>query len=166
MGGRVQVHGHGKRRRTQRGPETIGQPSVEREVQGRRYRCTQCGATVTVAASGVVRRRLYGACAIALALALFGVEGQTARSVRGAIAPTASQRAPAEGASWSTLRRWAGDAKAGMLTDDSRACPDSFTLRQAAERAARMFQALGPRGAEGNERVWQGALVAHWRGTS
>jgi hypothetical protein len=53
-----------------------------------------------------------------------------------------------------------------MLTDDSRACPESFTLRQAAERAAMMFEALGHRGADANERVWQGALVAHWRGTS
>jgi hypothetical protein len=121
---------------------------------------------VTVAAPGVVRRRLYGACAIALALALFGLQGQTALSVREAIAPTASQREAAEGASWSTLRRWAGEAKAGTLTDDSRPCPDSFTLRQAAERAATMFQALGRRATDAIERVWQGAIEARWRGTS
>jgi hypothetical protein len=162
----VQLHGHGRRRRIQRGPQAIGQLSKEREIHARRYRCIQCGTTVTVAAPSVVRRRLYGACAIALALALFGLQGQTARSVREAIAPTAGHREPAEGASWSTLRRWASEAKAGTLTDDSRACPESFTLRQAAGRAAMMFQALGPRGADALERVWQGALNAHWRGSS
>jgi hypothetical protein len=165
-GGRVQMHGHGERERTQRGPATVGEPPVERSVAVRRYRCTRCGATVTVAPRSVARRRLYAASAIGLALALFGIQLASAVAVREAIAPTASARDPAEGASWSTLRRWAHEAKAGTLVAESRACPGTFTLRQAAERTAMTLQTLGQRGAEVLERVWQGAQAAHWGGTS
>jgi hypothetical protein len=166
MGGRLQMHGHGERARTQRGPQGVGRPPEERSVGGRRYKCQVCGATVTVRLPGVLRRRLYGACAIGLALALFGLEGQSAGAVREAIAPTASARDPAEGATWSTLRRWAHEAKAGTLLVEGRACPETFTLRQAAARAATTLQALGQRGAARLERVWQGALDARWRGAS
>jgi hypothetical protein len=132
----------------------------------RRYKCKKCGATVTVAPRGVVRRRLYAARAIGLSLALFGIQLQSAQAVREATAPTASARDPAEGATWSTLRRWAREAKAGTLIVEGRACPETFTLRQAAERTATTLSALGPRGADILERVWQGALEAHWGGTS
>jgi hypothetical protein len=166
VGGRVQMHGHGERERTQRGPEAIGQPSSERSVGVHRYKCTKCGATVTVAPRGVVRRRLYAASAIGLALALFGIQLASATAVREAIAPTAIARATAEGATWSTLRRWAHEAKAGALVTESRTCPETFTLRQAAERTATTLQALGPRGPSVLERVWQGASEAHWGGAS
>lgn len=166
LGGRVQLHGHGERRRRQRGPEAVGGPPTERGVGARRYECQVCGATVTVHPRGVLRRRLYGACGIGLALALFGSQMQSVHAVREAIAPTASARDPAEGATWSTLRRWAQEAKAGTLLVEGRACPESFTLRQAAARAATTLSALGPRGAEVLDRVWQGALAARWRGTS
>jgi transposase-like protein len=139
---------------------------VERSVEKHRYLCTQCGATVEVAPRGVLRRRLYGASVIGLALALFGIEHLSPQAVREQIAPTVSRCAPAEGASWSTLRRWAQEAKAGTLTADGRACPETFTLRQAAERAATTLQALGPRGEPLRERVWQGATEARWRGAS
>jgi hypothetical protein len=160
------MHGHGERQRTQRGPEAVGQPPVERSVGVRRYRCTKCGATVTVAPRGVVRRRLYAASAIGLALALFGIQVESAPAVREAIAPMASARDPAEGATWSTLRRWAHEAKAGTLVAEAHACPETFTLRQAAERTATTLRALGPRGATVLERVWQGAPGAHWGGAS
>ena len=84
--------------------------------------------------------------------------------MREAIAPTASARDPAEAASWITLRRWAHEAKAGMLIVEGRGCPETFTLRQAAERTAMTLGALGPRGAGTLERVWQGALEARWEG--
>jgi hypothetical protein len=160
------MHGHGERERTQRGPSTVGEPPAERSITVRRYRCTKCGATVTVAPRGVARRRLYAASAVGLALALFGIQLASAVSVREAIAPTASARDPAEGASWSTLRRWAHEAKAGTLLAESRACPETFTLRQAAERAAMTLQTLGQRAAAVLERVWQGAQAACWGGTS
>lgn len=166
LGGPLQMHGHGERARTQRGPGAIGQPPAERSVGVRRYRCVKCGATVTVAPRSVVRRRLYAASAIGLALALFGIELQSAHAVRTAIAPMESVRDPAEGATWSTLRRWAEEAKAGTLTVEGRACPETFTSRQAAERAATTLGVLGPRGASVLERVWQGAVEAHWRGAS
>jgi len=166
VGGRLQMHGHGERPRTQRGPEAVGRPPGERSVVVRRYRCTKCGATVTVAPRGVVRRRLYAASAIGLALALFGIQVESAPAVREAIAPMASARAPAEGATWSTLRRWAHEAKAGTLVAEAHACPETFTLRQAAERAATTLRALGLRGAAVLARVWQGAPEAHWGGAS
>ena len=162
----MQLHGHGERERTQQGPEGVGRPPAERSVGVRRYKCTKCGATLTVAPRGVLRRRLYGACGIGLALALFGIQAQSVRAVREAIAPTASARDPAEGATWSTLRRWAREAKAGTLIVEGRACPATFTLRQAAECAASTLQVLGQRGADTLDRVWQGALEAHWGGTS
>lgn len=139
---------------------------MERSIEKRRYVCTKCGATLEVAPRGVLRRRQYTACAIGLALALFGLELHSPREVRDAIAPTASHRAPEEGASWSTVRRWAQEAKEGTLTEDSRACPETFTRRQAAERLAMTLQGLGPRGEPPLERVWQGALEARWRGAS
>jgi hypothetical protein len=165
-GGRLQMHGHGERERTQRGPEGVGQPPSERSLGVRRYKCQKCGATVTVAPRGVLRRRLYAASVIGLALALFGIQRESPQTVRKAIAPTASARESGEGATWSTLRRWAGEAKAGTLTVEGRTCPESFTLRQAAERTASTLGALGPRGAPPLERVWQGALAAHWGGAS
>jgi hypothetical protein len=119
-----------------------------------------------VAPRGVLRRRQYTACSIGLALALFGLELRSPREVREAIAPTASLHAPAECASWSTIRRWAREAKEGTLTEDGRACPETFTLRQAAERLATTLLGLGPRGEVPLERVWQGALEARWRGAS
>jgi hypothetical protein len=166
VGGPVQMYGHGERRRTQQGPEAVGKPPVVLGIGVRRYECQKCGATVTVAPRGVVRRRLYEARAIGLALALFGIQLQSAHAVREAIAPTVSARDPAEGASWSTLRRWAHEAKAGTLIVEARACPETFTLRQAAARAAMTFSALGPRGSGALERVWQGAPEADWRGAS
>jgi hypothetical protein len=160
------MHGHGERERTQRGPGAVGQPPAERSVGVRRYRCTKCGATVTVAPRSVVRRRLYAASAIALALAVFGIQRESVHAVREAIAPMASARDPAEGAGWSTLRRWAHEAKAGTLIAEAHGCPKTFTLRQAAERAAMTLKTLGPRGADVLERVWQGAPWAHWGGAS
>lgn len=121
---------------------------------------------MTVSPRGVLLRRLYAASVIGLALALFGIQRESAQAVRKAIVPTASERDRAEGATWSTLRRWAGEAKAGTLTVEGRACPSTFTLRQAAERTASTLGALGPRGAPPLERVWQGAIEAHWRGAS
>lgn len=120
---------------------------------------------MAVAPRGVLRRRLYSATALGLALALFGIEGYSARAVREAIAPTASHRAPAESATWSTLRRWAREAKAGALLDDS-ASPATFSPREAAARVATSLLSLGRRGLDVQERVWHGALEASWRGAS
>jgi hypothetical protein len=166
LGGRLQMHGHGERGRTQRGPEAVGQPPAERSVLVRRYKCVNCGVTVTVAPRAVVRRRLYAASAIGFALALFGLQLASAHAVREAIAPMASARDAAEGARWSTLRRWSEEAKAGTLLVEGRRCPETFTLRQAAERAATTLQALGQRDGDVLGRVWQGALAAHWGGAS
>jgi hypothetical protein len=166
VGEPLQMHGHGQRRRGQRGPAAIGAAPAEGIVGVRRYQCQRCGATVTVRPLGVLPRRQYGARGIGLAMALFGLLRQSVDAVRKAIAPTLSARDRAEGATWSTLRRWAREAKAGTLFVEGHACLETFTLRQAAERAAVTLQALGTRGADALARVWQGALVARWGGTS
>lgn len=165
MGSGLSLVGHGLRGRVQRGPPAPGEPPVDGCITTRRYRCKACGAVVAVAPRGVVRRRLYRATAIGLALALFGIEMHGAAAVREAIAPTTTHRTAAEGATWTTLRRWAREAKAGALIDDA-ACPVTFSPRQAAERVATSLMALGRRGLGVLERVWQGALEARWRGAS
>ena len=165
IGGKLQIVGHGVRDRLQRGPPAPAQSPIEDLVTTRRYRCKLCGAVIVVAPRGVIRRRLYAATAIGLSLALFGIDGHSAAAVREAIAPTCSHRDRAEGATWTTLRRWAREAKAGALIHDS-GCPASFTLRQAAERVATSLMTLGRRGLSAHERVWEGANEAAWRGTS
>jgi len=160
------MHGHGVRSRSKRGPAAPGEAPQDGTVAVHRYRCKVCGQTVSVLPRGLVRRRLYAVTAIGLGLALFGVEGYSSAQVRSAVAPTASVREAAEGASWSTLRRWAHEAKAGTMLEAGRSCPEGFTLRQAAERLAVTLEALGSRGLERLERVWQGSLEARWRGAS
>jgi hypothetical protein len=160
------MHGHGERERTQAGPGAVGKRPEAKSIGVRRYKCTRCGTTVTVAPTGVAPRRLYTVRAIGLALALYGIQQQSVHAVREAIAPTASMRDRAEGATWSTLRRWASEAKAGTLIEEGRACPETFTLRQAAERAATTLSALGAREDGVLERVWHGAPEAQWRGAS
>lgn len=77
----------------------------------RRYRCVACGAVITVVPRGVARRRHYGHAAIAMALALWALVGDTAAAVRVRVC---AFRLTLCGHGWPTLRRWArasGDAK-------------------------------------------------------
>jgi len=48
----------------------------------RRYHCQSCGAVVVVGPRGIAPGRLYGAGAIALALALWGCGGLAPAAVR------------------------------------------------------------------------------------
>lgn len=114
-------------------------------VLARRYECQQCGACMLVVPSAVLPRRLYSACAIAVALALWGLLGETEAAVRARVSPLTVVGAAACGG-WITLRRWAADSRRGHLLATSRAPPASFTLRQHAERAAAGLEALAPAG--------------------
>lgn len=108
----------------------------------RRYLCTKCGATPTVAPREVLTRRLFSASAIALALALFGVSAMASTEVRARISPWAVVGATAA-ASWSSLRRWVRAVRDGRLFG-VRAVPVAWTARQVAARAATTVAARAP----------------------
>lgn len=114
-------------------------------VLARRYECQRCRACMLVVPSEVLPRRLYTACAIGLALALWALLGETEAAVRARVSPFTIVGAAAFG-SWITLRRWAADAARGQLLATSRASPSNFTLRQHAERAAAGLEALAAAG--------------------
>jgi hypothetical protein len=91
-GGLLGLHGHGLRERHQWGPL---EPSATPSLSGillRRYLCQSCGAVVVVVPRALVRRRLYSAGAIALALAALRRRG--ARAGRG---PQPREPAPVRG---------------------------------------------------------------------
>lgn len=93
----------------------------------------------------ILPRRMYSACAIGMALALWALLGLTAATVRSRISPFTVVGAAASGG-WITLRRWAADAGHRRLFATARASPEGFMLRQHAERAAAALCALAPTG--------------------
>lgn len=109
----------------------------------------------------IVRRRLYTAPAIGLALALWALLGLTAARVRARISPFAVVGAATAGR-WITLRRWARDGQAGQLFPSARAAPENFTLRQHAERAAALLLALAPTDLPVADAVFVGAALHRW----
>ena len=106
----------------------------------------------------IMPRRLYTACAIGLALAMWALLGATESTVRTRISPFAVVGATAFG-SWITLRRWAAAAGCGRLFATSRTAPKDFTLRQHAERAAAALGALAPAGLTETDAAFAGAAV-------
>jgi hypothetical protein len=90
-------------------------------------------------------RRLYTACAIGLALAVWALMGATEAEARARVSPFSIVGATAQ-TRWMTLRRWATDVGAGRLFGTSRAPPAGFMRRQHAERAAAALVALAPPG--------------------
>ena len=51
-------------------------------VRARRYECQRCGACMVVVPREILARRLYTACAIGLALAMWALLGATEAAVR------------------------------------------------------------------------------------
>ena len=136
------MHGHGLRSRQVRGPATADGPSVLRLTAVRRYLCTKCGSTTTVAPREVATRRLFSACAIGLALALFGVSKLSLSEVRARISPWATVGATSA-ATWGTALRWVAAVRAGRLFE-VRDAPVTWTARQIAARAATTLAARAP----------------------
>jgi hypothetical protein len=147
-GGRIVLHGHGLRARDQWGPlDATAAPSVS-EVVGRRYACQACGAVLLVVPGGVLRRRLYSAAAIALALAVWSIESKPPAEVRARVSPW-MRVGPTAAAAWASLRRWAKAVRRGRLFPVVRELPADATLRQVAARAATTLAALAPSSVEG-----------------
>lgn len=142
-GGGVVLHGHGLRTRDQWGPPSATAPPEVIEIAGRRYECQRCGAVMLVVPSVVLHRRLYSAAAIALALAIWSVEGKTPAEVRARVSPWRIVGPAAVGA-WASLHRWAKAVRAGRLFPVTRALPADVSLRRVAERAATTLAALAP----------------------
>lgn len=152
------VHGDGTRERQVWGPPSAqGTPTI-RTVRGRRYECQRCGACMLVVPGEILKRRLYTAPAIGMALALWGLLGLTAALVRDRVSPFVVVGVATAGR-WITLRRWAQAASRRRLFATSRASPETFTLRRHAERAAAMLRALAPAGLPVTESVFAGAAI-------
>jgi hypothetical protein len=147
LGGRIVLHGHGIRRRDQWGPpDGVARPEVG-EVAGRRYRCTACHALLLVLPRGMLRRRLYSAAAIALALALWAVDDLAPAEVRSRVSPWRIVGAAAAGG-WASLRRWSRAVRTGALFATVRALPGEARLREVAARAATTVAAHAPASAD------------------
>lgn len=146
-GGRLGLHGHGARERQLRGLlEPAGEPAVH-ELRVRRYRCTACGVTTTVAPAAVVTKRLYLASAIALAMVMLGVRRVAQRAVRARLSPW---KRWGEGSSsrWDALLDWVGAVRERRLFPMVRPVPEGWPPWRVAERAATTLAALGPPGLE------------------
>jgi hypothetical protein len=135
------------RSRDQWGPPDATAPPEVGEVVCRRYHCLACGAVILVAPRGVLRRRLYSASAIALALALWGLDGLTAGAVRHRVSPWRIIGATAA-LGWSSLRRWARAVRSAALFALVGTVAASTRLRQVAARAATALAARAPSSAE------------------
>ena len=139
-GERLALHGHGRRRRQPSGPQEPDGPPTSVGVRARRYLCVVCGAVIVVVPCELLPRRQYSACAIALAVALYGVEHLHVANVRVLVSTWEADRA----VGWITLRRWLRSIRSGGLFPGIRRCPAEWTLRQGAERAATTLAAWAP----------------------
>ena len=153
-GGGLTVQGHGMRARQLRGPLEPGAEPRLLDLLLRRYLCIACGAVLTVAPKAVLPKRLFTAGAIALALALWAVEGEPSPVVRERISPLKSVGHTAA-RTWLTLRRWTRDAR--RIFQGVRPWPDGWPPRKVAERVATTLASLGPAGAAIPARAFVGA---------
>jgi hypothetical protein len=140
LGGKIVLHGHGRRERQLRGPAAPDERPALSGLLLRRYRCKICKALCTVGPRELLTQRLYSASAIAWALALFGVLRLGAAQVRELVSPWAIWGV--SGHRWPTLLRWVEAIRARRLLQCVRAAPLAWTARRLAERAATTLAAL------------------------
>jgi len=113
-GGALAIYGHGSRERVQLGPLASQGNSEITVILVRRYLCRACGVVITVMPRGLIRRRLYAAAVISLALGLWGVVSLSSPAVRTRISPN-SAIGDAAHHHWVTLRRWVVAGAVGHL---------------------------------------------------
>jgi hypothetical protein len=143
VGEGLRLHGHGLRSRQMLGPlEPLSDP-VMLEVACRRYLCVVCKAVVLVVPGAMLAGRRYSASAIAQALSLFGLAGQSPAKIRSRTSPDRILGLTAS-LGWASLHRWCNEVRGGRLFPEVRACPATFTRRQVAERAATAIGSRAP----------------------
>lgn len=137
MGAKLVLVGHGLIERQVLGPQTASGAPEEALVSLRRYRCRACKAVIVVGPRGLVRRRWYGAGAIALALAAYA-RGETSAAARSRTSPSRVVGASAI-ERWPTLVRWIEAARraelfgvAGLSELERRAVAEHVVLALAA----------------------------------
>ncbi len=130
-----------------RGPADEGAAPEERVVLVRRYRCVRCKVVVTVVPADVLPRKHYGATAIALAIALFGLLGLSFAQVRRAVSTWSTRGTSARG--WPALQTWIAAAVARALWRDARAGPAGASRRAHAQRLAMSLAGHAPSGTGG-----------------
>ena len=113
VGGRLVIVGHGVVERQVHGPLAATGGAESLVLKERRYRCRACKAILTVGPRGLVRRRWYGAGAIALAFDGYA-RGETGASIRRRVSPSATVGGSAR-ERWVTLVRWIDTAGGGRL---------------------------------------------------
>ena len=116
------VHGHGLRERQLWGPPSPGEAPALTVVKVRRFRCTRCGATMTVTPAEALTARLYTASAIAWALALYGLQKLASTAVRKLVSPMRIVGLSST-TRWPTLRRWCRDVAGARLFRGVRLAP-------------------------------------------
>jgi ferredoxin len=88
-GANLVVHGDGTRDRQVRGPPSATAAPALGIVRVRRFECQQCGACMVVVPRELLPRRLYTACAIGLALAVWALMRATEAETRARVSPLA-----------------------------------------------------------------------------
>jgi len=135
VGGRIGLQGHGFRERQLCGPPDVDCVPTWIVIACRRYECTSCSAILTVVPRGVTPRRHYGHAAIAMALTLWAIAGESEAEVRRRVC---ARRISIESLRrWPTLARWARAAR-DALGDAS------LSLKAAAARAAQIAIGRAP----------------------
>lgn len=142
-GGPLCLHGHGVRLRQLRGPRSPGEPPWLDVLTVRRYRCQRCAAVLVVGPCDTAPRKHYAATAIALALALFGVSGQTHAEVRAQVSPSPIVGVTAE-RRWYTMTRWIDAVTARDLFPAVPVMPRDLCRRAVAARTAMAIGAHAP----------------------
>lgn len=137
-GKRLQIVGHGARRRALEGPPSPDAPPTTTEIAVRRYRCRACAAILVVVPRGIARNYRYSLSAIAWALALWACQQLPAAAVRARIS-VAKYVGAAGVTRWASLQRWT--RRASVLFGIR---PSANTLRQCAARVATFVSSRAP----------------------
>ncbi|NNB92085.1 transposase family protein [Corallococcus exiguus] len=143
VGAALVLHGHGVRERQVLGPVEWGEVPLALTVGVRRFLCTSCRATCTVGPREVLTRRLYSAPAVALALALFGLLLRPVAQVRAQVSPWRVV-GPSSAGSWCALFAWVRAVRGGGVFAALPPCPEDWSARRVAARAAGALAARAP----------------------
>jgi len=158
-GGALVLWGHGLRERSVRGPGSWDAAPTEVVIRVRRYLCRACGQSCTVVPKGLAPGYLYAGFAIALALALWAIQGECPANVRRAVSPW-QQVGVSQTGRWRSLARWVAAVASGRLFPG--VATGTGAVRTQAARVAHSALSRAPpsdRGAPFLHRAWRGGEV-------